>query len=219
VPQSLLDSLGDRQRRALLQVASRRRYRRGEVVFHEGDPGDSLHVVTNGVFIARSNSTSGDVVAVNVLGEGTVFGELALLTADDRRSATVQALRAAATLRITRADFERLRDEDPKVDRLLVTVLAERNRKLNDQLMDLVFTPVETRVHRRLLAFAKAVAVSGQASDGWIELSQAELGALAGTTRPSVNRALRRAERDGLVELGRGRIRIVDVDGVTARAR
>jgi CRP/FNR family cyclic AMP-dependent transcriptional regulator len=176
-------------------------------------------VVTSGVFIARSNSTSGDVVAVNVLGESTVFGELALLTADDRRSATVQALRAASTLRISRADFERLRDEDPKVDRLLVTVLAERNRKLNDQLMDLVFTPVETRVHRRLLAFAEAVAVPGRSGDGWIELSQAELGALAGTTRPSVNRALRRAERDGLVELGRGRIRIVDVNGVTARAR
>jgi CRP/FNR family transcriptional regulator, cyclic AMP receptor protein len=74
--------------------------------------------------------------------------------------------------------------------------------------MELVFTPVQERVYRRLLAFAGAVGDGSR--PGWLDLSQGELAALAGTTRPTVNRALRRAERQGLVELARGRVRIVD---------
>jgi CRP-like cAMP-binding protein len=206
--ESLLAVLDPASRAGLLKVAIRRRFARGEVVFHEGDPGDALHVVTGGVFLARTSSSGGDVVAVNVLREGMVFGELALLTETYRRSATVVALRAASTLMVTRPDFEDLRGREPKVDRLLVAVLAERNRRLNDQLMELVFTPVHQRVYRRLLAFADAVGEGDR--PGWVDLGQGELAALAGTTRPTVNRALRRAERDGLVELARGRVRIVD---------
>jgi CRP/FNR family transcriptional regulator, cyclic AMP receptor protein len=206
--ESLLAALDPAPRSGVLKVAVRRRFARGEVVFHEGDPGDALHVVTAGVFLARTSSPRGDVVAVNVLCEGMVFGELALLTETYRRSATVVALRAASTLMLTRGDFEDLRRREPKVDRLLVAVLADRNRRLNDQLMELVFTPVQERVYRRLLAFAGAV--GDGARPGWLDLSQGELAALAGTTRPTVNRALRRAERQGLVELARGRVRIVD---------
>jgi CRP-like cAMP-binding protein len=215
--ESLLASIGSQGRAALLRAAVRRRFSRGEVVFHEGDPGDALHIVTDGVFLARSTSVRGEVVAVNVHREGAVFGELALLTASDRRSATVVALRPASTLMITSDDFEDLRAREPDLDRFLVSVLAERVRALNEQLVELLFTPVETRVYRRLLGFAEAVV--GDAGAGWVDLGQAELASLAGTTRPTVNRALRRAERDGLVELARGRMRVVDVPRLARRAR
>jgi CRP/FNR family cyclic AMP-dependent transcriptional regulator len=216
--ESLLEVIGEPQRGAILRVAARRRFGRGEVVFHEGDPGDALHIVTAGFFIARSTSTHGEVIAVNMFGPGSVFGELALLTASDRRSATVLSLRTGATLMITRVDFEDLRSRDARVDRLLVSVLAERNRTLNDHLVELLFTPVETRVYRRLIEFAEAVA-GGEVGPDWVDLSQGELATLAGTTRPTVNRALRRAQRSGLVELARGRIRIVDVAALGQRAR
>ena len=120
----VLDSLNERERAALLRVAVRRRFSPGEVVFHEGDPGDTLHIVTRGVFIARSSSTMGEMIAVNVHAEGDVFGELALLTADDRRSATVASVRHGATLMLSRGAFEDLRARVPEVDRFLLTVLA-----------------------------------------------------------------------------------------------
>jgi CRP/FNR family transcriptional regulator, cyclic AMP receptor protein len=118
---------------------------------------------------------------------------------------------------ITRNEFDALRERDPRVDRFLVSVLAERNRVLTAQVVELLYSPAETRVYRRLLAFAE---LSGSDdANGWIRLGQSDLAELAGTTRPTTNRSLRRAEERGLVELARGAVRITDLDGLTAAAR
>ena len=101
------------------------------------------------------------------------------------------------------------------MDRFLVSVLAERNRVLTSQIVELLYTPVEQRIHRRLLAFVDAVEPSD--SNGWVALNQTDLATFAGTTRSTANRVLRRAERRGIVELGRGRIRVVDRDALAAR--
>jgi len=215
--ESLFDAIGDDDRAALLRVAVRRRFQRGEVVFHEGDPGESLHVVTAGVFVARSASTQGHVLAVNVFRRGGVFGELSLLGSRPVRNATVASLERGETLMIGRGDFEALRARTPRVDRFLVTVLAERNRALNAQVIELLFAPVDRRVTRQLLLFAELS--RGDASEDWISINQAEVAALAGTTRATVNRALRALERDGLVGLARGRIRITDLERLRRRAR
>lgn len=213
----MLDLLGERERSALLRVGLRRRFSRGEVVFHEGDPGDSLHIVTQGAFIARSSSTMGEVIAVNIFRKGDVFGEMVLLNPGARRSATVVSHGHGATLMITRANFETLRAADTSIDRVLLSVLAERNRALTAQLVELLFTPVEQRVCRRLLAFAEAV--GALSTEGWATLNQTDLATLAGTTRSTVNRVLRRAQDRGLVELTRGRIRIVDEPALRRRAQ
>jgi CRP/FNR family cyclic AMP-dependent transcriptional regulator len=212
----VLDALSNRERSALLRLGVRRRFARGEVVFHEGDPGDSLHVVTHGAFIARSSSTMGEVIAVNVLGPGDVFGEMVLLNPGARRSATVVSHGQGATLMISSGSFEALRASETNIDRVLASLLAERNRALTAHLVELLFTPVEQRVCLRLLDFAQTVGTDSP--DGWISLNQAELAALAGTTRSTVNRVLRRAEDRGLVELGRGRIRLADEAALRRRA-
>jgi CRP/FNR family transcriptional regulator, cyclic AMP receptor protein len=205
--QRVLEAIGEAERRDLLRVAVRRRFGRNEVVFHEGDAGDALHIVTAGVFIARSSSTLGEVVGVNMIGPGDVFGELALLTADNHRTATIVAVQGGATLMLARGHFEDLRARNPRIDRFLVSVLAERNRRLNAHLVELQFTPVEQRVYRRLLEFSRAVAAHG---DEWVLLSQNELAMLAGTTRSTANRMLRRAASRGAIELARGSLRVLD---------
>jgi CRP/FNR family cyclic AMP-dependent transcriptional regulator len=215
----VLDAVPARERSALLQAGVRRRFAPGEVVCHEGDPGDALHIVTQGVFVARSSSTRGEVIAVNMFGPGDVFGELALLTASDRRSATVVSLERGATLMLGRGPFEDLRSRDPTVDRVLLTVLAERNRALTSHLVELLFTPVDQRIYRRLVAYHDLVAPATSDREGWLRLSQTELATLAGTTRSTANRVLRRAEEGGLLALGRGRIRLLDVDELRRRSR
>ncbi len=213
----MLDAVAARERSALLQAGVRRRFAPGEVVFHEGDPGDALHIVTQGVFVARSSSTRGEVIAVNVFGRGDLFGELALLTSSARRSATVVSLEQGATLMLGRGPFEDLRARDPQVDRVLLTVLAERNRALTSHLVELLFTPVDQRVYRRLVAYHDLVAPATD-DDGWIRLSQTELATLAGTTRSTANRVLRRAEEGGLLALARGRVRLLDLDELRRRS-
>ena len=152
-----------------------------------------------------------------MFGAGDIFGELVLLTPGARRSATVVSHGRGATLMIGRGSFEASRTGGTDVDRVLLSVLAERNRALTAQLVELLSAPVEQRVCRRLLDFARAVAATS--ADGWVTLSQADLATLAGTTRSTVNRVLRRAQDGGLVELARGRIRLVDEQALHLRAR
>ena len=127
------------------------------------------------------------------------------------------SLERGETLMVGRGDFDALRTRTPRVDRFLIGVLAARNRALTAQVIELLFAPVEVRVVRQLLLFAE-VSTAGS-RDEWIAISQSDLAALAGTTRATVNRALRAVERDGLVELARGRIRILDAAALRRRSR
>ena len=73
---SLFDLLPDDERRALLVSARRRRFARRETLFHEGDPGDSLHIIVSGLVVIRVTTPLGDVVTLTVHGPGESFGEL-----------------------------------------------------------------------------------------------------------------------------------------------
>jgi CRP/FNR family transcriptional regulator, cyclic AMP receptor protein len=204
----LLRSLGEAERSSVLQASVRRRFGPGEVVFHQGDPGDALHIVTSGFLVARSSTSLGQVVTLNLFTPGSVFGELALLSPDARRAATVVAIERSDTLVLRREAFEALRRHDRGMDAFLVSVLARRNRDLSAQLMDLLFSPADERVYRRLLLLDELPATASR--DGWVRATQDDVAAFAGTTRATVNRAMRQVERDGLIELARGRFRILD---------
>jgi CRP/FNR family transcriptional regulator, cyclic AMP receptor protein len=205
---TLMDLLTESERADLLRSTVVRRYGRNEVVFHEGDTGDALHLVERGLFVARSSDTLGHVLTVNVFRRGAVFGELALILESAVRSATVSSVSPGQTRIVRRADFDRLRERNPRVDRFLVSVLADRNRLLTTQLIELMFTPSQQRIYRQLLRLDEL----GIASDdtGWIVLDQEGLATLTGTTRATVNRALREAEKAGGLELRRGASRVID---------
>jgi len=212
----LLADLSEDDRRRLLAVARRRRFAKSEVVFHAGDPGDSLHLVAKGRFAVWAGTAAGDTTMLSVVGTGGFFGELALVNEADRRAATVTALETAETLSVGREDFERLRAVHSSVDRMLVAALAAEVRRLSDLVMEMLYVPAETRVLRRLLAVA---ALWGGARPGLIvPFTQEDLAGLAGTTRPTANRTLRQAEVAGLLILGRGRIELIDPTGLGARA-
>jgi CRP-like cAMP-binding protein len=178
-------------------------------VFHEGDPADSLHLVERGMFAARSSTTRGHVLIVNVFRPGSIFGDLALLSDEPLRSATITAVHAGRTRMLRRADLDRLRlgPVGRQLDQFLITALANRNLTLTAQLMELLFTPATKRVQRELLHLADiGIASDG---DGWIRLSQDELAMMTASTRATVNRVLRDLERRGIVELKRGRSRVI----------
>jgi CRP/FNR family transcriptional regulator, cyclic AMP receptor protein len=193
---------------ALLTICSRRSFGRGEVVFHRGDPANALHLIVKGRFAVRITTPLGDTATLGVRGPGDAFGELALISESVERSATVQALEAAETRSVHRDDFERLRREHPSVDAILVALLAERVRRLSEQLTEAYYLSAEKRVQRRLADLAELY-------DGVVQLPQEALAELAGTSRATVNRVLRELENRGVVELGRSRIVVVD----TARLR
>jgi CRP-like cAMP-binding protein len=200
----------------LLTIARRRPFGRGEVVFHEGDPADSLHLVVSGRFAARIRTPLGDTTLLAIYGPGGAFGELALVTPPSNRSATVVALEAAETRSVFRDEFEALRKRHPAVDRVLVSLLAEGIREMNERLLEAHYVDAETRVRRHLRRLAETYERDGAAV---IPLTQEEIAEIAGTSRATVNRVLREEERRGVIELKRGRTIVAEPDRLGGRGR
>jgi CRP-like cAMP-binding protein len=209
----LLAGLTEADRRAVLATASRRRYKRNEVVFHEGDPGDAFHHIVKGRVAVRVATTKGDVATVAVLGRGEGFGEQALLDANQRRTASIVSLEQTETLVLTRSAFEDLRAAHPTVDQLLIDHLARQVRRLTALNTDALFLSAGARVFKRLLELDELY--EGEE----IAVTQEDLASMAGTTRPTANRALQEAIDAGEVTTARGRLRLVDRAAVTRRAR
>jgi CRP/FNR family transcriptional regulator, cyclic AMP receptor protein len=217
VEHRLLRGLADADRRAVLARLTRRSFRKGDTLFHEGDVGDSLHLVEKGRVAIRASTRAGDEAILAVLGRGDSFGEQALLSPTATRTASAVALEAVETRVLLRTDFEQLRREQPSVERFLVEVLAAQVRRLSTQLLEALYLPVETRVIRRLADLAVLYASGDSTVE--VPLRQEELASLAGTTRSTTNRVLRQLVDEHVIALTRGRIIISDVAGLTERAR
>jgi CRP-like cAMP-binding protein len=212
----LLADVPEEALHALLTIARRRTFERNEVVFHRGDPADSLHLIRKGRFSVRIAMPLGDTAMLSVRGPGDAFGELALLGREPVRSATVSALEPGETYSVYQGDFERLRHEHPIVNDVLVGILTDRLRRLSDQLVEAYYLPADRRVLRRVFELAQ---LYGQgASEVVVPLTQEEIAELAGTSRATVNRVLREAERRGAVELRRGRTAVLDLGELVRRA-
>lgn len=201
--------------RRVLAVARRRTFGRNEVVFHRGDPADSLHIVTEGRFAVRVATRFGDAATLAVRGPGEVFGELALLSAEATRSATVSALEPGETHSVYVDDFTRLRKKHPGVNEMMLLILSSQLRRTNDLLLEFLYLPAERRVLRRVLELAEMYA--GGAGNPVIPLTQVHLAGLAGTSRETVNRALREEVARGTIELARGRIVVLDAAALGTR--
>jgi len=210
----LLAGLSEDDRREILQRMGRRRYRRGEVVFHEGDPGDGLHMIAQGKLMARASTPLGDEAALSIMGPGEVFGEMILFDRDARRSASIIAIEHAETRVLLMHDVERLRRTHPAIDRFLIDVLAERVRNLTTKLLEALHVSADIRVMRTVLYLD---GIYGDAVP--IPFRQDDIAAMAGTTRSTANRRLKWAERAGILRLGRGRVTVVDRAGLELVAR
>jgi CRP-like cAMP-binding protein len=202
--------------RQVLQIARRRNFARGELVFHRDDPADSLHLVVSGRFAARITTPLGDTALIAVHGPGDAFGELALVSDESVRSATVAALEPAETRSVFRRDFVRLQREYPSVNAVLVSLLAEQVRRMNERFVEAHYVDADKRVRRRLCELA---AMYRRGEDMTIPLTQEELAEMAGTSRATVNRVLREEQTRGNVELRRGKTLVLDVDTLARRAR
>lgn len=213
----LLRPLDEDDRRRVLAAASRHRYRRGEAIFREGDPGDSLHLLDKGHVAVQMTTPLGDVLTLAVLGPGEMFGELAALTTSPHRSATIRSLDPTETLVVSGEAFTELRHRHPSLNELLLELASARIPRLSGQIVEALFVRADKRVLRRVLALAELH--GGGLAGTTIPVRQDDVAELAGTSRPTVNRALKEAEAGGAVALGRGRITVVDPDRLAALSR
>ena len=204
----LLECLADDEQQAVLAAARRRRFAKGEVVFHEGDPGDTLHLLVKGHVAVRITTPLGDVATLSVLAPGSHFGELALVSSAPR-TATVVALEAAETMALHRREFEAVRAAHRGIDELLVAALTDEIHGLSRRLLDALYLPADKRLVGQLVELCAVYDRNGDATLV-IPLTQDDLASLAGTTRSTVNRVLKGLEGTGTLVVRRGRIDVLD---------
>lgn len=211
-----LAGLGEAERELLRAAARRHTFARGEVVFHEGDLAESLHLVTSGHFAMQVSTPDGATATVAILSPGSSFGELSLSGDHDDRSATVVALEDSVTHSLSTRAFAGLCREHPEFEQLLVALLATRVRELNTRLLETMYVGLDRRLYRRLV---ELVSVYGDGPGPVvIPLTQEHLAGLAGGTRPTVNQLLRQLVLQGIIQVGRGRVVVLDEAALRIKA-
>lgn len=211
MPPSFFDGLSDEEERELRTRMTRRRFNRGEVVFHQGDPGASLHIVESGYFLIQVLTSAGERVGMTIEGPGDVFGELAMLDSNGRRTATIRALRPSETMSLDAEHFNALRTQVSWVDRFLIELLVRRVERLTDQLAETAWLSAEKRVCRQLNRLIDVF------TPGPIYLKQAEIASLAQTTRPTVSSVLGELAKADVLQTGRGSVEVHDREALQRR--
>ena len=212
----VLASLPPQERRELVAGLRRRSYQRDEVIFHQGDPADTLQLIAVGHVSVRVTLPGGEFVVVAILGPGEAFGESALVGSPNARNATIIALEQCETLSLGRDEFHRIRTSYPGVDRFLVELLSARVERLNNYLLEALYIPAERRVIRRLLHLSELY--TGDDQRIVIPVTQEMLASLAGTTRPTANQVLRRLVASDIVSVSRSQIVVLNRQSLRQRA-
>jgi CRP-like cAMP-binding protein len=191
-----------------------RRFRRGETIFHQGDPGDTLFIVESGsvkIVLPSPEGEEGAIIAT--LGRGDFFGELALLDGAPH-SATAVALEPSEALVLRREAFDLLIDTQPTLRRALFAGLAAELRRLTGHVEELHFLDLPGRLASRLLRLAheqQPDAATGEVHLSW-PYTQSDLASMIGGTRQTVNRLLNDLVDRGLVRFEKDTLVIPDLE-------
>jgi len=213
----LFGSADDAAIDAVIRVLRIRRFRRGDTVFHQGDPGDALFVLASGsVKVVLPSDEGAEPAIVAILGPGEFFGELAILDGAPH-SATIVTVEPTETLVLHRDAFLRLIDTDAGLRRALLASLAAEIRRLTGHVEDLHFLDLPARLASRIVRLATSTgATSGGVTTGEVRIAwpytQSELAGMIGGSRQSVNRLLADLADQGLVRLERDHLVVVDVE-------
>jgi CRP-like cAMP-binding protein len=192
---------------------------KGNTLFKEGDSGDRLYVVVDGKLKLGTASADGRENLLLILGPGDMFGELSLFDPGPRTS-TATAVTDAKLLSLSHEQVTGLITQHPRVGLDLLGRLAQRLRRTNDVLADLVFSDVPGRVAKAIMDLGTRFGVSKD--DGLHvnhDLTQEELAQLVGASRETVNKALADFAGRGWVRLEPRAVVVLDFERLSKRGR
>jgi len=184
-------------------------------VFFQDDPSDSLYVVLSGSAKIFQTSEDGKERILKIIRKGEAFGELAMIEGQPR-SASVQTLEPSEMLVLVRKDFQAFCDKHPSVLWMLLQALAERLRRVNEDVLDMSFRDVPYRVLRVLSQLVERHGTAGP--DGWrmsTPLLAKDLASMVGSNAEGVGRLIDGYETDGLIKRDRTSWTVPDPKALT----
>ena len=178
----------------------------GTTIFVRGDPGNSLFAVCSGTVKISNRSTEGKDAVFNLIKAGDIFGEIALLDGHPR-TADALAVTDCDLMVIDRRDSVPMVTQSPEIALKLIEILCARLRHTSEQVEDLMFLDLPSRLAKTLLSLA---ANPKAAQDRKISITQREIGQIIGMSRESTNKQLRIWEEKKWVRLDRGGVAVLD---------
>ena len=210
----LLGKLNTSEIDALVTYSRVERYPAGCEIYAKGSPGLCMMAVLRGTAKMSSVSPDGKEIVLNIISQGEIFGEIALLDGA-ARSADAIAMTDCELLVLTRRDFMPVLENHADICLILIRILCQRLRRTSEQVEDVLFRHLEARIAKALLQLAERPGLP-HAHGAMLELhlSQGELGNIVGSSRESVNKQLQVWHRAGLIELAKGSIVIRDARAI-----
>ena len=208
LPPALLGELARRLRP--LRVPAR------ATIFHTDDVGSQLYIIVRGVVKIFIPSPEGREVVLAIQRSGDLFGEMSLLD-NEPRSASAVTMEESEMVSLSRADFQEVLEGHPEACRAILTVLVGRLRQTNQSVQDAYLLDVPGRLARRLLLLVRdhGVPVENGVEIG-LKVSQQDLASMIGASRVAVNKQLQAWRQEGIVEVRRQRVTILDAEALEA---
>ena len=200
-------------RQRVIAAAVPRTYRKGQLLFVENDPGESLIILRRGAVMVFRTAPTGERAVLTVLRPPEFLGEVALLDSAPR-SASAEAIEDTQALALSRGTFIELVHQNPKILDAVMRSLGGLIRRLTEQSADHVFLDLPGRVAKTLVRLAGDT----QAPMVTIELNQSQLAEMAGGSRQSVNQAIGSFASRGWLRTEGRRIVVTDLPSLRRRA-
>lgn len=198
---ALFSSLDDAELRRVVECGVERRFRKGQVMFHAGDPSAHLYVLVGGAVKLYVVSAEGHELHLGRMEAPDVLGVIGIADGGPR-SASAEVVDEATVLVLPRDGLFALFASVPPLLRAYVETLGALLRRLQDRTEDLVFLDLHGRVAKLILQFA------GTSEDIDLRVTQADMAAMVGGSRPTVNQILKTFEGRGYIALDGRRISV-----------
>src|SRR5436309_4332661 len=183
-------------------------------IFSKGDAGDCLYGILSGRVRIYSTSPEGVEIVLNVMEQGELFGEIALLDGSTR-TASAAAMEQADLLRIHRSHFLPYVKANPDLILAMLTLLCQRMRWTTSVIEDAAFLAFPARLAKRLLVLSEHYRRPHE-HEVTVPLSQHDLGSMVGAGREAINKQLALWRSAGIVDTARGAILIRNCEALRA---
>lgn len=208
----LFDHFDEQELQSVAPLFAERKYRKGTILFFEGDPGHELFIIKSGL-VKIYKLAEDKEITLALFSEGDFFGEMSLLQPGDTRSATAETIEPTTVFTLDRTKFLHFLESSPKLCLKLLEITVRRLRKANEHIEDLTFLDVRSRIIKNIRRLSEDY---GKPIPGGLmidlRLTHQQIANMAGTVRESVTKVLQELQDAGVIHIDHKRIIINDMD-------
>ncbi|GAB6172229.1 Crp/Fnr family transcriptional regulator [Paradesulfitobacterium aromaticivorans] len=199
----IFSTLSPEEKRQVTQLAGKKTYQKGTVIFHEGDPADTIYIVKSGRIRLFKGSEGGKEITLDILEVDSIFGENSIFD-EQFHSMTAQVLEPSFICTCTKADFEKMILQNPAAGLRLLKFLGKRLNNYTDQMADMAFHDVRNRLLKTLQRLASNY--GKPVNEGLlltIHLTHEDLASLVNASRVMITYTLNKLKEEGLISYTR----------------